>query len=169
MIVERFFFETKIDATDDGDVMGIAWKFGTPDRVGDVIEKGAFGAVSLPLPMLFGHDPSDPIGVWTSAHEDGEGLQVKGHLLIKEVSRAREVFAFVKSGAVKALSVGFQTLKAAPRTGGGRVISQLKLMEVSLVTFGMHPGARVTSAKNLGQALRLAEQLNRAAVALSKR
>ncbi|MGV3553088.1 HK97 family phage prohead protease [Rhizobium sp.] len=167
--MDRLFFETKIDTGDDGEVTGIAWKFGSPDRVGDVIEKGAFGALSLPLPMLFGHDPNDPVGIWTAAQEDAEGLQIKGNLLVKEVARAREVFALVKAGAVKALSVGFQTLKAAPRTGGGRVISSAKLMEVSLVTFGMHPGARVTSAKSLADAVRIAEAINRASTALSQR
>jgi HK97 family phage prohead protease len=161
--MDRLYFETKIAADENGVIEGVAWPFGTPDRVGDLIEKGAFGGVSLPLPMLFGHDPNDPIGVWEAATEDAQGLQVKGRLLINDVARAREVFALVRSGAVKALSVGFSTLKASPRKGGGRTISALKLMEVSLVTFGMHPGARVTSAKSAVTALRLAESINRAA------
>lgn len=167
--MERLFFETKIAAGDDGEISGIAWPFGSADRVGDVIEKGAFGGIALPLPMLFGHDPNDPVGVWSTAAEDSEGLQVKGKLLISDVSRAKEVFALVKAGAVKALSIGFETKKAAPRKGGGRTITSLKLLEVSLVTFGMHPGARVTSAKSAVEALRLAEIINRAALAFAKR
>lgn len=164
--MEKIFFETKLAALDGGTVEGLAWPFGSPDRVGDVIEKGAFVDVSLPLPMLFGHDPSEPIGTWTEADEDEEGLKVKGSLLIDDVARAREVHALVKAGAVKGISVGFQTRKASPRKGGGRTITKLDLWEVSLVTFPMHPGARVTSAKSAIRALTLAEALNRATAQL---
>ncbi|AQZ50538.1 HK97 family phage prohead protease [Martelella mediterranea] len=164
--MEKIFFETKLAALDGGLIEGTAWPFGSPDRVGDVIEKGAFAGASLPLPMLFGHDPNDPVGTWTEAEEDEEGLKVKGSLLIDDVARAREVHALVKAGAVKGLSVGFQTRKASPRKGGGRTITKLDLWEVSLVTFGMHPGARVTSAKSVIRALQLAEALNRAAAQL---
>lgn len=161
--MDRIFFETKIAVSDAGEITGLAWPFGTADRVGDIIEPGAFKGAKLPLPMLFGHDPNDPVGIWSDASEDAVGLQVKGTLLVGEVARAREVLALVKAGAVKALSVGFVTKKAASRKGGGRVISALELMEVSLVTFGMHPGAKVTSAKSAVTAIAMAEALNRAA------
>ncbi|MDJ1632516.1 HK97 family phage prohead protease [Rhizobium rhizogenes] len=167
--MERFFFETKIAITDTGEISGIAWPFGSPDRVGDVIEKGAFAGTSLPLPMLFGHDLNDPVGTWTEASEDKEGLKVKGVLLINEVARAREVHALVKAGAVRGLSIGFSSKKSAPRRGGGRTISAVRLMEVSLVTMGMHPGARVTNAKSAVQALGIAEAINRAAAHFAAR
>ncbi|TPW27789.1 HK97 family phage prohead protease, partial [Martelella alba] len=139
--MDRFFIETKLAVTDDsGAIEGLAWPFGTPDRIGDVIEKGAFAGASLPLPMLFAHDHGDPIGTWTEAHEEAEGFRVKGALLVNEVARAREVHALVRSGAVRGLSVGFVAKKAAPRKGGGRTISALDLIEVSLVTIPMHPG-----------------------------
>ncbi|MBB4064740.1 HK97 family phage prohead protease [Gellertiella hungarica] len=166
--MDRLFFETKLAASDAGEISGVAWPFGKPDRIGDVIEKGAFKNVSLPLPMLFGHDLNDPIGTWTSAVEDADGFKVSGNLLVGQVKRADEIFALVKSGAVRGLSVGFRSKKAAPRKGGGRTISDLELLEVSLVTIGMNPGARVTSAKSSVLALRLAESLNRAASALAK-
>ncbi|WP_428428229.1 HK97 family phage prohead protease [Pararhizobium sp.] len=161
--MERFYFETKIAATDTGEISGLAWPFGTPDRVGDIIEPGSFKGVSLPIPMLFGHDLNEPIGFWSSASEDASGLQVKGRLLIDDVARAREVHALVKSGSVKALSVGFVTKKSVSCKGGGRTISALELMEISIVTIGMHPGARVTSAKSAIQAIAMAEMINRAA------
>lgn len=161
--MERIFFETKIAASDTGEITGLAWPFGSADRVGDIIEPGSFKSASLPLPMLFGHDLNDPIGVWSAASEDSSGLQVKGRLLITEVARAREVHALIKSGAVRGLSVGFVTKKAIARKGGGRTISAVDLMEVSIVTIGMHPGARVTSAKSAVHAIAMAEAINRAA------
>ncbi|EYD71588.1 phage prohead protease, HK97 family [Rubellimicrobium mesophilum DSM 19309] len=166
--MDRLYFETKLISDDDGAIEGLAWPFGTPDRVGDVIEKGAFAGASLPLPMLFGHDLNDPVGTWDAAEEAPDGLRLKGRLLVGEVARAREVRALVRSGAVRGLSVGFRTRKAANRKGGGRTITDLELLEVSLVTIPMHPGAQVTSAKSAIRALALAASLNRAAAQLRR-
>lgn len=167
--MDRLFFETKIAADDAGTIRGVAWKFGTPDRVGDVIEPGAFAKAALPIPMLFGHDMGDPIGTWDTATEKADGFHVEGKLLVNEVARAREVFALVKAGAVRGLSIGFVTKKAMTRPGGGRTIKALELFEVSLVTVPMHPGARVTSAKSAVAALAIAGALHRATTAISKR
>jgi HK97 family phage prohead protease len=160
--MERLLVETKIFADDAGAVSGVAWKFATPDRVGDMIEPGAFKGVALPLPMLFGHDAGEPIGTWDTAEEKADGLHLTGKLLVDDVARAREVRALVRSGAVRGISIGFITRKAINRTGGGRTIKSLELLEASLVTLPMHPGARVTSAKSAVDALRVVAAINRA-------
>ena len=157
-----------LSVSDAGEISGIAWPFGTADRIGDMIEKGAFASVALPVTMLFGHDQNDPIGVWTEAQEHPDGLHLKGRLLVDDVARAREVRALVKSGAVRGISIGFITRKANARPGGGRTISQLELLEASLVAIPMHPGARVTSAKSAVQALAIADAINRASAHFSK-
>lgn len=167
--MERAFIETKVHADEDGTISGIAWPFGQPDRVGDVIEKGAFAGAPVPLPMLFGHDGNDPIGAWSEAKETDAGLELSGHLLVKDLHRAREVNALVKAGAVRGISIGFITQKSAPRSRGGRTITKLELVEASLVAIPMHPGARVTSAKSAVQALRLAGILNRAAAHIARK
>jgi HK97 family phage prohead protease len=166
--MDRLFLETKVLADDAGAIAGIAWKFGTPDRIGDVIEPGAFKGAKLPMPMLFGHDVNDPVGTWVAADEKADGLYLKGQLLVEDLPRAREVRALVRAGAVKGISIGFITKKAKALAGGGRSISQIELLEASLVTLPMHPGARVTSAKSAVAALQLVASLNRAALALSK-
>lgn len=160
--MERIFVETKVLGTDDGSISGLAWKFGTPDRIGDWIEPGAFKGAKMPIPMLFGHDMNDPVGTWDQAVEKSDGLHITGKLLVDEVSRAREVRALVKSGAVRGLSLGFITKKATTRTGGGRTIKSLELLEASLVTIPMHADAKVTSAKSAVQALQLVAAINRA-------
>ncbi|TGP88925.1 MULTISPECIES: HK97 family phage prohead protease [unclassified Mesorhizobium] len=161
--MERLFFETKFLAGDAGEIEGLAWPFATPDRVGDVIEKGAFANATLPLPMLFGHDPDDPVGAWTEATEASDGLRLKGRLLVGEVRRADEVRSLVRAGAVRGLSIGFITKKAMPRKGGGRTITKLELLEASLCAIPMHPGARVTDAKSAVRALEIATAINRLA------
>lgn len=166
--MDKLFLETKFIADDAGSIEGLAWPFGAPDRIGDVIEKGAFAGAALPLPMLFGHDSNEPLGVWTEAIEADDGLRLKGRMLVDDVTRAREVRALVRSGAVRGISIGFITRKATGRKGGGRVISELELLEASLVSLPMHPGARVTSAKSAVQALAIAAAIHRAAAHISR-
>ena len=85
------------------------------------------------------------------------------------MARAREVRALVRSGAVTGLSIGYVTKKATARAGGGRTIKSLDLLEVSLVTLPMHPGARVTSAKSAVQAIAIVEAITRATARIAAR
>jgi HK97 family phage major capsid protein/HK97 family phage prohead protease len=142
------FLEIKAALTvdDTGEISGIAWPFDTPDRVGDVIEKGAITAPAT-VPMLFAHDQSQTIGVWDQITQTAEGLTVKGRLLVDDVERAREVRAMIKARAVTGLSIGFVTKSAKPRRNGGRTISALDLHEISVVAVPCHPGAQITSIK----------------------
>ena len=99
----------------DGTVEGYASLFGELDQARDMVMPGAFAA-SLQkrgvrrVPMLFQHDPSEPIGVWLELHEDFRGLYARGRL-IPEVVRARELLALLKAGAADGLSIGFRTVK----------------------------------------------------------
>jgi HK97 family phage prohead protease len=167
--MDRLFVETKMIAGDAGMISGLAWKFGTPDRIGDWIEPGAFKSAKMPIPILFGHDMNDPVGTWDIAEEKSDGLHLTGKLLVDEVIRAREVQALVKSGAVRGVSIGFITKSSSPRTGGGRTIKSLELLEASLVTIPMHPGAKVTSAKSAVLALNIAAAINRAAAQIGEK
>jgi uncharacterized protein len=167
--MDRVFLETKFDAAEDGTIEALAWPYAQGDRVGDWIQKGAFSGTSLPLPMLFAHDQKEPVGVWETTDDREDGLHLKGRLLVADVVRAREVRALVQAGAVRGISIGFRTKKAASRPRGGRMITQLELLEASLVTIPMHPGARVTSAKTAVQALSLAAKIQRATAQLAKR
>lgn len=166
--MDRIFFPTDIKADDSGAVSGIAWKYDVADRIGDMIAPGAFAKAALPIPMLAFHDMADPVGVWESAEDKGGAWHVNGRLFVDEVPRAREVRALIRGGAIKGLSIGFVAGKAAPRQGGGRLIKSLELFEVSLVTVGMHPAAKVTSAKSAIEALNLVAILNRASLALTR-
>ncbi|MBL8570949.1 MAG: phage major capsid protein [Phreatobacter sp.] len=144
--MQRLEVKVALTVEDSGAIHGIAWPFGSPDMVGDLITKGAFAHPGA-LPMLWAHDQSQVVGVWDSIAETAKGLEVKGRLLIDDVERAREVRAIVKAGGAGGLSIGFQTKKAAPRQGGGRTISSLDLKEVSIVSVPSHPGARIITVK----------------------
>ncbi|RBP86348.1 HK97 family phage prohead protease/HK97 family phage major capsid protein,TIGR01554 [Rhodobacter sp. 140A] len=145
-MTERLEIKADLSVSDTGEITGIAWPFGSADRVGDVIVKGAFTGPAT-LPMLFAHDQGQVVGVWDEIAETDAGLTVKGRLLIEDVERAREVRAMVKAGAVSGLSIGFVT-KDAKREGKGRRITALELHEISIVAVPAHPGATITSLKS---------------------
>lgn len=144
---DRLSLEVKFSVEDSGSVFGIAWPFGLPDQSGDLIQKGAFGTLAGPIPMLWAHDQAQVIGKWDSLAEDASGLKVKGSLNL-EVAKAREVHSLMKTGAVSGLSIGFRTKSAEPRRGGGRTIKALDLKEISIVAIPMHPDARVITVKS---------------------
>ena len=141
------FLEIKADlqVKDSGEITGLAWPWGIPDRVGDVMTKGALSAPDQ-LPMLWSHDQSTVIGVWSEIKDTGQGVEVKGRLLIDEIPKAREVHALIKSKAVNGLSIGFQT-KQSKRNTKGRTISAANLLEISIVAVPCHPDAQITSLK----------------------
>ena len=139
-------FKAALDVSDAGEITGTAWPFGIPDRVGDVIEKGAFTSPKT-LPMLWSHNQSEVIGVWSEIAETEAGITVKGKLLVDDVPRAREVRAMIKAQAVTGLSIGFVTKAATPRAKG-RTITALELHEISVVAVPCHPGAQITSLKS---------------------
>ncbi|TPJ56749.1 HK97 family phage prohead protease, partial [Mesorhizobium sp. B2-6-7] len=146
--MERLEFKAAFTADDTGLVEGKAWDFASEDRTGDMISPAAFaGAIGKSLPMLFAHDQAQAVGVWDSIAVDKDGLKVRGKLLVADVARAKEVRALLQAKAVTGLSVGFMTKKAAPRKGGGRTISDLDLVEVSLVAVPAHDQARITNVK----------------------
>ncbi|MGO7484068.1 phage major capsid protein [Rhizobium ruizarguesonis] len=156
--LDRIVLETKFTTNDAGAIEGIAWDFTSPDRVGDVIEPGAFaGLTGKSIPALFAHDQSQVVGVFDSFVVEPDGLKVKGRLLIETVERAREVRSMIQANAVGGLSIGFMTRKAMPRKGGGRTIQSLDLLETSIVAIPAHPGARITSQKELSMTTAAAE------------
>lgn len=163
---DRLAFETKFTVGEDGSLEGIAWPYGTPDRAGDIIQKGAIRLPVTDLPMLRGHDPDALIGLWTEVKETDVGLFVRGNLDLKS-SLARGTRSQILTGQYNGLSIAFPrgTVKAK-RSGRNRIISSLDLFEISIVRDPSHPGARITGAKAFDTAQALAEVINRAAAAL---
>lgn len=139
-------------------VAGYASLFGKRDQGGDVVQKGAYAAslkrltaAGRAVKMLWQHDPAQPIGVWDEVREDVTGLWVKGRILT-EVEKGREAAALLTAGAIDGLSIGYRTVKAERDGKGQRLLSELELWEVSLVTFPMLPEARVSAKADAPEA-----------------
>ncbi|MGE0022763.1 MAG: HK97 family phage prohead protease [Hyphomicrobium sp.] len=141
------------DADADGTFEGYASVFNREDLGRDVVLPGAFRdslAQRGPrgIKLLFQHDAAQPIGVWTAIEEDSRGLYAKGRLM-REITKAREVMALMRAGALDGLSIGFRTVKARrDRATGVRRLDKIDLWEISIVTFPLLPEARITSSKD---------------------
>ncbi len=141
--------EAELAVTGDCGIEGYASVFGRPDQGGDVVESGAYAASlgsGRRVKMLWQHDPREPIGTWDEIREDATGLYVKGRLL-DGVARAREARELILAGAIDGLSIGYRTVQAHRNDKGQRLLSEVELWEVSLVTFPMLPEARLASAE----------------------
>lgn len=145
----------ELKADDEGIVEGYGSIFGNEDSYGDIVAPGAFeetlaeAKASGRLPaMLWQHDPSEPIGVWTDMAEDKRGLRVRGKFA--DTQRGREAFNLVKMGALSGLSIGYSTVGVEfDDESETRTLTKVKLWEVSPVTFPANDRARITRVKSV--------------------
>ena len=145
-------FDVKAVA-EDGTFTGYASTFNNSDLGGDIVLPGAFTKSLTKRPaakvkMLRAHDQSEPIGIWTSLAEDSKGLKATGQLTL-DTTKGRETYALLKAGAMDGLSIGYKTVKADfDRAKGARLLKELDLGEISVVTFPMNPRATVSAVKS---------------------
>ena len=148
-------FEIKA-VSDDGLFSGYASVFDNVDSYGDIVRKGAFvesigewEAKGKMPPILWNHDPSDPIGVYTKMQEDEKGLYVEGKLLIDDVPRAKQTHALMKAGVIDGLSIGYRVKEYLYNVDEEVTdLIKLSLREVSIVTFPANPETRIEAVKS---------------------
>jgi HK97 family phage prohead protease len=134
-------------------VEGYATMFGVADQMRDVVRAGAFGASLIKrgatLPMLVEHDARLIAGEWTEVREDARGLFLRGEIRDDQpgAARARRMIA----NGIDGLSIGFVPI-VQHRNAAGRVLSEIELLEVSIVTHPMQPQARLTLAREFARA-----------------
>jgi HK97 family phage prohead protease len=134
-----------------GRFAGYASVFDVVDNQRDIILRGAFsntlkgrtGAIKL----LWQHQQEEPIGFFEGMFEDENGLYVEGKLLF-EVQRAKEAYSLLKAGVVSGLSIGYSPVRYhIDASTGVRMLAEVALWEVSLVTFPANDAANVTVVK----------------------
>jgi len=133
----------------------------TIDRYGDVIEPDGWNLKNFrnnPV-ALFGHDSRFPIGFWKNVRVADGALRGELELLPEGRSeRVDEIRAFVESGILRAVSVGFQPLSSEPLDGsksGGRRYTKAELVECSLVSVPANPNAlQIAKELNLSSTAR---------------
>lgn len=149
----------------EGTFTAYASVFGNKDSYGDVVMPGAFADdlkawedSGNPIPLLFGHNMSDPdfnIGHVVKAVEDDRGLLVTAQLDL-ENPKAAQVYRMLKGGRVNQMSFAYDVLEGgeAERTlpDGSKQhvyeLRKLKTYEVSVVTIGANQETEVLAVKH---------------------
>lgn len=136
----------QFDVTRDGFIEGYAAIFQETDLSGDSIKNGAFSKTLIharqnDVKMLYQHKTDEPIGCWTSIFENQKGLYACGQIFT-DTQRGHEIWTLIRGGALDGLSIGFQTEKARKQKLF-REILEVRLWEISIVTFPMAPSARI--------------------------
>ena len=144
------FRVTEVKAADDGgwEVAGYASTWcGQPDSWGDVVARGAFTAslARRTTKLLWQHDMGEPIGKQLDLREDDTGLFGRWSLIPTDAGT--KAHQLLLAELVDALSIGFVAVAAEYRDDGVRVLKEVDLYEVSLVTIPANPNAVVTSFK----------------------
>lgn len=148
-------FQFKRTATEaEGRFTGLASTFGPePDRGGEVVARGAFKRTierlsreGARLPLLWNHDAAEPIGYIETLAETDVGLEVTGRLMM-EMRNAKVAYDLMTNQAAY-MSIGYKLLDGEQRDDGVRILRDLDLAEISVVTTPMNPAARVMSVKS---------------------
>lgn len=158
MTMKRAYAQLEIKAVDSADgakrtFSGVA-STPTADRMGDIVlPKGAI--FKLPIPLLWQHDSSQPIGWVTSAKVTSSGIEIEGEVAdIPEdgdlKKRIDEAWQSMKYKLVRGLSIGFNPLKSSRIEGTWSYeYSEWEWLELSAVTIPANSEASIQSIKSV--------------------
>jgi HK97 family phage prohead protease len=164
---KTFPFEVKSVDEHEGTITGYLSTFGNVDLGNDRVLPGAFKKTiaeakgrmkngrKFLFPILWMHDPEQPIGGFTDAQEDNQGLLCTAQLDISTNSTgipnnpiATRIFSGFKMGYVDELSIGYLAIQKSYDKQGIRDLKECALLEGSGVTmnFAMNPDALVPAS-----------------------
>lgn len=127
--------------------------FRNVDLGGDIVVPGAFkrslaahkSAGTQPQ-MFWMHQPDKVPGMWTAMSEDEHGLSVRG--VLADTALGNEMRTLAKMKAVRGLSIGYRPIDVDFDSDGNRLLKEIHLAEVSLVSMAMNPLATIEAAKS---------------------
>jgi HK97 family phage prohead protease len=149
----------KMTETPDGyQFEGYASVFGGIDAYGDSVLPGAYVETlknrQRPVRMRWNHY-GPVIGKWLDLREDDSGLMVRGELTPGH-SKAEDVYASLKHGAVDGLSIGYRVMSYT-QENDIRYLKGIELIEISVVEEPADLGAKVGEVKFLQEMVTAAE------------
>lgn len=158
--IKTFPFEVKATAEENNifTFEGYASTFNNIDYGDDVVIRGAFAnslAKNSQVPILWQHQMSEPVGVSVQLYEDDKGLFIKGNLPKDDTLVSGRIIPQMKVGSIKEMSIGFFTKNFDMAKDGIRLLKEIDLFEVSLVTKAMNAQALVSGFKSFAGTTKL--------------
>lgn len=169
--------------SDDGaGLSGYAAHFGNVDSYGTAMKRGAFRKTLKErgdrIPVLWNHWSDAPIGKPTELKEDKTGLYFDA-TISEGTNQGRDVMTLLRDGVPLGMSFGFETIKSRPIEDGDevdfatapdfykgkdgreyvRLIEEVRLWEISVVTFPANELATINDVRSTQQVTALATLL----------
>lgn len=145
-------FRCEFKAVGDGRVYGVANAYGVQDLNREIVDPGACkrtldqrGPVRK---MLYQHDTWRPIGLANCAEAPTE-LRFDGKISLK-VPAGQEAYALIEDGIIDQVSIGYDVVQDAYDEDGIRHLKEIRLWEVSPVTFAANELAVIEGVKRVG-------------------
>lgn len=156
---------------EEGIIEGYVAVWNMVDDYKSMFQRGCFAKTLAErwsrVKVLWNHG-DDVIGKPLELREDDHGLFFRGQLVLG-VEKAREAFELIKATAIDTFSFGFSTVRDK-WVDGVRVITEVKLFEVSPVIFEANPAAQITGVRGMSTEKRdQAYQATYAAMELGRR
>ena len=149
-LIDLSQIEVKFDDARRGFFSGYASVFGGVDSYGDTVMPGAYRSTiemrKRPVQMRWNHF-GEVIGKWIDIRETDKGLWVEGELTPGH-SKAEDVYASLKHGAISGLSIGYRAIKAYPNETGGVDLHEIDLVEISVVESPADLAAEIGDVKS---------------------
>lgn len=148
------FLDIKAIIEDQRVIEGIA-STPTPDRMEDIVEP--LGAkFALPMPFLWQHDSSQPVGNLTFAKPAKSGIPFRVQLVHPDAvasatlkDRLQLAWDSIKTQLVRAVSIGFRILAYENLSTGGWRITSWEWLELSAVTIPANADCSITTIKSI--------------------
>jgi HK97 family phage prohead protease len=146
---KNFNFEVKATNDNTMEFEGYGSIFGNMDSYRDIVEKGCFNRTiknnKKRIKILWQH--WKPIGKPIDLFEDEKGLYVKGKL--SDIQQGKEAYTLMKDKVINEMSIGYSTvISEYDKEKNIRKLKEVKLYEISLVTWGANDKARVNNVKS---------------------
>lgn len=135
---------------EEGVFAGYGAVFSNLDSGGDIIEPGAFSKTLAEdmgrVKILSGHnDTLLPIGKPLELREDAKGLFLRAK--ISDTSLGRDIKTLIRDKVLGELSIGYDPVTFEFDANGIRHLTEVKLWEISVVTWAMNDQAVITDFK----------------------
>jgi len=140
---------------------GIANAFDVIDDYGSTFDRGSFKKTLSEqdtVPLVWFHDPTQPIGAAVELSEKDKGLMVDEGKLDLDVPLAQNVYSGMKHDPpyITQMSIGFETIKSQDDDEGVEHKKEAKLFEISPLTknFAANPGAQIGEVRSTIEGVR---------------
>lgn len=150
--------EVELD-NDSRTISGYAAVFNNVDRAKDMLIKGCFAksirergpesAANDKILLLWQHDSREPVGRITKLEEHDRGLYFEA--VIDDIELGDRVLKQLESGTVNQFSIGFTYVWDQcewDKNGEVFIVKEVKLYEISVVTFGCNPETEYLGLKS---------------------